>query len=225
MSFEIFFTDDVATTGVKSLCYGESGAGKTKMIETLPAPFIFSTEAGLLSLSRSRLPYVEVDSYKMLIEATNWMVGSAEAAQYASFAFDSMSDVAEVILTEEKSKTKDGRRAYGETADTMLSFCRYLQRLDKDVYMTAKEGPLVDASGVAKFGPMFPGKNLAAQIPFHFDEVFQLVVVVDATSGAQARWLRTAGDQMYVAKDRSGALDAWEPADLTAVYSKIKGAA
>lgn len=212
------------SSGVKILAYGFSGVGKTYAISALPNPMIFSTEDGLLSLAKDfgHLSGHAIATYQGMTEALAW-AASAESAKYSHIVLDSFSDLAEIILADQLSKTKDGRQAYGETNNIVLKICRMIRHLPRNVYMTAKEGQLVDADGIAKFGPMFPGKTLAAQVPYFFDEVFQLIVQEDAATKERHRWFRTAGSLQYVAKDRSGRLDPWEYADLSAVFNKIQG--
>lgn len=218
--------DVTAKKGVKTFVYGASGSGKTYAISTLANPIILSTEEGLLSLAREypHLHCISIEDYNRMNEALQWAINSQESKQYSHIVLDSFSDLAEIILAAQKMKTKDGRQAYGETSETVLKICRIIRSLERDVYMTSKEGQIVDADGVAKFGPMFPGKNLAMQVPYFFDEVFQLFVHTDPGTAQKTRWFRTAGDLQFVAKDRSGRLDPWESADLNAVYTKIKGA-
>jgi hypothetical protein len=218
--------DVTAINGVKSLVYGASGAGKTFAIGSLEKPIIFSTEDGLLSLARDypHLHTITISKFDEMKDALSWATSSNDATAYSHIVLDSFSDLAEIILADAKMSTKDGRKAYGDTGEIVLKICRMIRQLPRDVYMTAKEGQLVDGDGVAKFGPVFPGKALAAQVPYFFDEVFQLVVQTDPGTGVQTRWLRTAGDMQFVAKDRSGRLDPWEPANLSAIYTKIRGA-
>jgi hypothetical protein len=60
-----------------------------------------------------------------------------------------------------------------------------------------------------------PG-SIASKIPAYFDEFFYLHVDKDGT-----RSLITRGTDTFIAKDRSGKLDAKEPADLGLILDKI----
>jgi hypothetical protein len=91
----------------------------------------------------------------------------------------------------------------------------------KHVYVSAKvEWAKDEASGVMRFQPMMPGQKLGPQLPYLFDEVFYIGVGKDQ-QGAKFHYLQTQADLQYVAKDRSGSLDAYEPPDLGRVISKI----
>ena len=50
MAVELRSTAGFVQEGVKVLVYGQAGAGKTRLIQTLPTPVIISAEGGLLSL-------------------------------------------------------------------------------------------------------------------------------------------------------------------------------
>jgi len=67
-----------------------------------------------------------------------------------------------------------------------------------------------------------PGARLANELPYLFDECFALRVEKDNEGGIQ-RWLQTQRDVQYEAKDRSGKLDVFEPANLGSVITKILG--
>ena len=69
-----------------------------------------------------------------------------------------------------------------------------------------------------------PGNKLAQQIPYLVDEVFALRVEKDE-EGKPQRALMCDSDNLWLAKDRSGKLDMWEPADLGAIIAKIGGEA
>lgn len=134
---------------------------------------------------------------------------------------DSISEIAESVLTEEKKVNKDPRKAYGEMQDIMMSLMRSFRDLPKNVYFSAKQEKVKDEStGGFMFGPSAPGQKLSQAMPYLFDEVFALQVWKDEEGNTQ-RALQTERDNQYEAKDRSGSLDAAEPADLQHIFEKI----
>lgn len=225
MAIQIRSTADAAISGVKMLVYGQAGAGKTSLIPTLPNVIILSAEGGLLSISGSDVPYIEVATMDQLREAYTWLLESTEAKQYESIALDSISEVAEVVLSAEMERSKDGRAAYGELNRTMADLIRAFRDLPgRHVYMSAKLEKSQDEMGRMLYGPSMPGKALTQQLPYFFDFVFPLRVERDA-EGKTQRALMTDSDGLWLAKSRSQALDMWEAPDLGAIIAKISGGA
>ncbi len=208
--------------GVKCLVYGKAGHGKTFMCSTAPAPIMLSAEAGILSLQKFAIPMIEISKVEDLIEALNWCIGSAEAAQFQTIYMDSISEIAEVILTNAKRQVKDPRQAYGELIEKMMDTVRAFRDIKgKHVVMTAKQETTKDALlGTITIGPSMPGAKLGPALPYLFDEVFRLGVQKDPT-GVLYRFLQTEPDFQHDAKDRSGTLDPIEPPDLSHIFNKI----
>ena len=225
MAFQLKRTSQVhQQTGVRIVVYGMSGAGKTCLIPTLPAPLVISAEGGLLSIAGADVPYIEVNSYETLMEAYRFVAESQEAATFQSIAVDSISEIAELVLAHEKRTNKDGRAAYGEMATQVVEIIRAFRDLKgKHVYFSAKAEKSQDETGKMLYGPSMPGNKLGQQIPYLVDEVFALRVE-RAQDGSVTRALQCQPDSAWQAKDRSGRLAQWEAPDLGAVISKISGA-
>lgn len=221
MAINLKKTGALASNGVKMLVYGQAGAGKTSLIPTLPTPIVLSAEGGLLSIQGADLPYIEVASMNDLREAYEWLVGSEEAAAFASVALDSISEVAEVVLGHELKANKDGRAAYGEMNSTMQELIRSFRDLPgKNVLFTAKLEKSQDEMGKLLYNPSMPGKSLTQGLPYFYDLVMALRVERDAEGAAQ-RALMCDSDGVWLAKDRSGKLEQWEQPDLGAIIEKI----
>lgn len=222
MAIKLKSTRDIHATGVKLCVYGHAGSGKTRLCGTMPSPVILSAEGGLLSIAGSDIPYVEIGSIADLRDAYQWLTDSAEARGFESVALDSISEIAEVVLAEEKRKTKDPRAAYGSMQDQMSELIRAFRDIPgRHVYMSAKCEKAQDEHGRMLYSPSMPGNKTGQALPYFFDEVLALRVEKDA-EGATVRALMCESDGLWQAKDRSGKLDAWEPADLGAVIAKIK---
>jgi phage nucleotide-binding protein len=225
MAIQLKSSGDVAVQQVRLLVYGQAGAGKTSLIPTLPSPVILSAEAGLLSISGSNLPFVEINSVETLREAYQWLTESSEAAQFESVALDSISEIAEVVLANEKATAKDPRQAYGALQDVMGGIIRAFRDLPgKHVYFTAKLEKSQDEMGRILYSPSMPGAKLGQQLPYFFDLVLPLRVEKDA-DGNTVRSLQCQSDGIWTAKDRSGRLAPWEAADLGQLIRKIQGGA
>lgn len=218
-------TKELHTNGVKLLVYGQAGAGKTSLIGTLPSPVVLSAEGGLLSLSGMDIPFIEVNDINTLTEAYKWVTSSEEAKAFDSIALDSISEIAEVVLSAEKKKAKDPRQAYGALQEIIGDLIRAFRDIQgKHVYFSAKLEKQQDELGRMLYWPSMPGNKTGQQLPYYFDEVLALRVERDA-DGATQRALMCEGDGIWVAKDRSGRLDSWEGADLGAIIQKIGGQA
>ena len=223
MAINLKSTGGLTANGVKLLVYGQAGAGKTSLIKSLPNPIVLSAEGGLLPIQDADLPYIEVASMDDLREAYNWCKDSAEAAGFQSVALDSISEVAEVVLHHEMKKNKDGRAAYGEMNTTMTELIRAFRDITgKHIYMSAKLEKTQDEMGKMLYNPGMPGKSLTQGLPYFFDEVLALRVERDA-AGVTQRALMCDSDGIWLAKDRSGKLEAWEAPDLGGIITKIGG--
>lgn len=224
--------------GVKFVVYGKPKLGKTTLIGTCPRPIIFSAERGLLSLrnnpSTRDTPAAEIHSVADFMEARDWCLQSNEAKNYDTFCLDSISEIAEVCLIEEKAKTlastekgkkPNGFEPYMALSTTITSILREFRDLtQKHVYFIAKEEWDKDGdTGISMFRPTMPGRELTKQLPYLFDEIFQLCRF-NTPEGAPYNALRTVSDSQNTAGDRSGILNSWEEADLGKIIKKILGA-
>jgi len=223
MAVNIQSTSDLSQSGVKLLVYGQAGAGKTSLIPTLPAPLILSVEGGLLSIKDSGLPFIEIKNISDLYEAFKFIKDSTEAKQFQSIAIDSLSEIADIVLSEEKKHSKDPRTFHSNTQTTVYDFVRKVRDLPgKNVYMSAKLEKVQDETGQIMYSVGMPGQKMGPAMPYFFDEVLAMRVEKDA-DGNTHRALMCDSDGQWAAKDRSGKLDQWESPDLGAIINKIMG--
>jgi hypothetical protein len=91
----------------------------------------------------------------------------------------------------------------------------------RNVYMSAKLERVKDEiTGGMLYGPAMPGSKLGQALPYFLDEFFVLRVEKD-DEGKPTRALQTQPDYQFTAKDRSGALDMFEPPSLEHIAKKI----
>jgi len=221
MAINLKSTKSLASNGVKICVYGQSGAGKTSLIPTLPNPIVLSAEGGLLSIQDADVPYIEIGKLADLQETYQWLLDSEEAKKFDSIALDSISEVAEVVLAYELKNNKDGRAAYGEMNTTMNELIRSFRDLPgKHVYFSAKLEKSQDEMGKMLYNPSMPGKSLTQGLPYFFDLLLALRVERDSEGVAQ-RALMCDSDGTWLAKARGGKLEAWEGPDLGAIIEKL----
>jgi len=221
---KIKFTNELQKVGINFCVYGEAGIGKTTLCSTAPRPLIISAEGGLLSLSDHKIPVVEIQSRKDCDEVYDWLTMSEDAKAYDTICIDSLSEIAEVLLTEYKRSYKDARQAYGEMNDDMAILIRAFRDLsEKHVYFSCKIKRLVDEkSGLVSFIPSVPGNTLLQSLPFFFDELF-VMRMGKLEDGSLYRYLQTTKDLQYEAKDRSGKLSSIVKPNIAEIITQITG--
>ena len=221
-------TTNKSATHVKALCYGDAGSGKTVLCATAPNPVIISAESGLLSLSHLDIPVIEVKTLDDVTEAYKFLTESEDAKGFETICLDSITEIAEVMLSQYKKDDKDPRKSYGALADHMSQLVRTFRDIaGRHVYFSAKMTRIEDEhSGISTFRPSMPGKTLVNGLPFFFDEVMALRIGEETDNDGvvtKYRYLQTEPDTQYIAKDRSGMLDLIERPDLTHMFDKVLG--
>ena len=219
--------DQAALAGLKVLVHGFAGAGKTRLCATTGVPeetLIISAEAGLLSLRQVAIPTVTVRTLAELQNIYRWLM--QERPAYKWLCLDSLSEIAEVVLANEKAQSKDPRQAYGALQDRMLALVKGFRDLPGyHVVMTCKsERVKDDGSGGFLITPLLPGQKLAQHIPYLFDEVLYLRIFQEVDADGQTtiiRALQTQRDAQIEAKDRSGALPLYMQPDLAELHRLI----
>lgn len=222
MAVKFSTTAAAVDNGIKLLVHAPSGAGKTRLCATAEKPLIISKEGGLLSLAGHDIPTMEVETLEDVQEAFRFVRDSEESKAFDWICVDSLSDIAETVLRTAKHGAADPRQAYGGMAEQMAEVIVGFRDLrGRNVYMSCKQEHDKVENGMTLYVPMIPGRILKQGLAYYFDEVFALHVGNDA-EGNVVRALQTGRNASHEAKDRSGALAMWEPADLNGVAKKIR---
>lgn len=207
--------------GVKALMFGGPGSGKTPLIMTAPRPVLCVVEPGMLSMRQATgIPAWEAYTPERIEEFFDWAFRSPEARNFDTFGFDSISQVAEIVLTQELKRNKDGRKAYGEMSRRVMDWVNGLYFLpNKHVYLIAKQAS-VDEGGVLRRKPYFPGQDLNVKVPHLYDEILHIGPTnVPGMQGTQTA-IRTKEAFDIMARDRSGKLAELEPPHLGNLFAK-----
>ena len=215
--------DAVLEQGLKILLYGAAGSGKTVTCATTgESTLIISAEAGLLSIKDAPgdIKIVEVSTSAQVEEVLDYL---EQKGTPAWVCIDSISEIGEIILAEEMSKTKNGIKAYGELAIISTALIKRFRALHCNVVMTAKLERTKDDAAVL-YGPSMPGQRMSQQIPYFFDLVCAMRVGHHPKdSEKMLREIQTNRDGQWEAKDRSGKLGIFEPQNLAELKKKILG--
>lgn len=227
MSFadKIKNTSDYHRTATHNyLVHGPAGSGKTHLLRTIEGKVLVgSCESGLTSIGDTEIDYVTLDTVERLREMYAYLAGSDH--NYTWAALDSISEMAEMALSEQKARHKDGRRAYGEMAEIIVKLLRAFRELDINVYFTAKQRR-DNVDGRLLYIPSMPGSTLTTKRPIahDFDYVFSLFSDPDQLddNGVPRRFFRTQHeDYQSKARDPKHVLDLREPAHLGHVHQKL----
>ncbi len=206
--------------GVKALAYGGPGTGKTPMINTAPKPVLCVVEPGMLSMRTSNVPAWEAYDADRIDEFFKWLFNSAEAKNFDTVGIDSISQLAEIFLTQELKRNKDGRKAYGEMSRRVMDIVNALYYLpQKHVYLIAKQSVL-DEGGALRKKPYFPGQDLNVKIPHMYDEILHVGLSNVPGMPKPVTAIRCLETFDVMARDRSGKLAELEPPDLYALFNK-----
>ena len=213
----------VEKQGAKLLVYGAAGAGKTKLCATAPGKvLVLSAEAGLLSIRDAKnVDAVELKEAAEVMEFHKAL--DTGELQYDTVCSDSISEISEILLNHEKSKSKDARQAYMEVQNSVTNVMRAFRDLQMNVIFICKMDKTVVENSVT-FEPKMVGAKLGQAITYFFDEVLALRVIEDQDEEGnivKRRWLQTEMGQGYTAKDRSGKLDPFEAPDLSSLLIKL----
>lgn len=207
---------------INALIYGESGAGKTRLALTCDRPLVISAEGGLMSLQGADIPYIEVTDIKTAREAVQYV--TKHAGEYGTIIFDSLSEIAEIVLADLMQKTPDPRKIYPEMESAVTRLIRQLRELPCSVIWIAKQTTVTDDAGRKSYAPLVPGQKFSDKLPYLLDLVGRLVVdTVQKEDGtvSHRRTLRFVQDGTFTAKDRSGKLPELCPADISKIVRRI----
>lgn len=207
---------------INALIYGESGSGKTRLALTCDRPLVISAEGGLMSLQGADINYIEVTDIKTAREAVKYATN--HAAEYGTIIFDSLSEIAEIVLADLMHKTPDPRKVYPEMESAVTRLIRQLRELPCSVIWIAKQTTMTDDAGRKFCAPMVPGQKFSDKLPYLMDLVGRLVVDTVQKEGgtvSHRRTLRFTPDGTFTAKDRSGKLPELCPANIQKIVERI----
>lgn len=226
------------------LVFGESGAGKTSLAKTLPDPkrtLIINAENGLLSIKGSGINVYDLTKHAKddgtiveLNRAQRWnkmehileeLTKTEYQERFDWVVIDSLTEASQNLLEALKEKhadSKDGFKVWGEFGEKIISVIKTIRDMKHyNILFLALDSVDKDESGMRYTGIDVAGKS-SNRIPALIDEVFYLKKVVDE-EGKEKRVLVTSSYKNIIAKDRSGKLEKFMPADMSKIIEVING--
>lgn len=218
------------------LVYAPSGHGKTRFAGTAAAvakPLFASAEKGLLSLKKlskemgKDFDYVQVDEFENLREIYDHF--KEKDCPHDCVILDSLTEIQESCMAsilKEENREKPQMQDWGTLNLRMVKMIRAFR--DLDIHLIALALSVSDKDEETQSysnKPLLKGA-LQNTVAGYFDEVFYLHAAKVKTSDGKEetkRWLQTAGNQKFLAKDRSGLLPSECPASFGWVYKAIAG--
>lgn len=217
-------------TGINCILHAPSGFGKTYSIQTIPEPekvLVLSAEEGLLSIrdtcpDMAAVKVSDINELRYIHEG--FKAQSDEFKPYNTIVFDSLTEIAEFVLSSEKSKSKDGRQAYGEMAEKVQKLIRSFRSLPVNCIFNCHQGKIQDNTGKIFYMPEIPGQKSANKLPYLVDFVFCLRMIekIENEESVTKRAFQTGiTDELYYAKSRGTYLRTFEPPDWSVIYEKL----
>lgn len=209
--------------GVHMMGYGQSGAGKTRLIDTLDNPIIIDAERGLASLERNDISVITVSNTKDALEAIRFLCSSDQMKKFTDIAIDSISKLTEIIYADAYLK-HDGSsfKVSPEAFNMTVRIIKQLKSVsDKNIYMIAQCAEATDEDGVNRMMPLGANAKIQAMLPYEVDTVFAVRSVI--FDGKEHDILQCKKEGKWIAKDRYGLLEKYEQPNLSKLISKLKG--
>ncbi|MGN0906227.1 MAG: AAA family ATPase [Bullifex sp.] len=218
---------DVPFRGVKALLAGVSGTGKTRSVMTCPKPVMYITSedkySSILPTEMDGISKVEVRSFQQFI---NTIIANCEESHHSGFRFktifiDSLTDLANLRISELRPIYKDSRQAYFQTQTEMLEIFRVIRNTDANVIGICLLDRYTDSENFTKYGPLFPGKEFQKQVPSQFDEIY-IAQSRRTPEGNVEYYYQTQNDGKYECKSCSDVLPAFMEPDWTKIINMIE---
>lgn len=209
-----------AASGVKILGYGITGAKKTRLIDTLENPVVLNVE-NKLTFDRDDISVIDVKNGKDAKDAIDFICTSDQAKDFTDTVIDSGSDLSDIVNSDAFEMHNGDTYRYPPRAyNTMIQIMkRLIGMYDKNIYMIAKRAE-TKIEGADSYMPMFASTRMQTAIPYMFDVV--MAVREKVYDGEKHTVLQCQNDGKWLANDAYGALNKWEPADLSKIINKVK---
>lgn len=218
--------------GVKCMVYGKAGVGKTPLAATMSRPLILAAEDGLGTVAHANIPFIRITTRQDLKNYQAWLSDARNLANYDWIVLDSLSNLTQVIFTEimkSMPTCKEPRKFYGELTDCIVPFLQTLFGLAKNVMVIAWQGDENTPAGAfVRHLPVTKGQAIANYCMHFFDMTLHMALhqvqqtqLDGSVQTVTLPYLQTREFNYIFARDRTGKLDNFEPADMTQLLNKL----
>lgn len=217
-------------SGICCILHSPSGFGKTYSIRTIPDPetvLVISTEDGLLTIRKScpEMSAIKITNISELRELYEAFLNKDDSvAHFRTIVLDSLTEIAEALLLEEKTSNKDARQAYGHTETKIFRMINSFRSLDLNCLFFCHQEKLQDDKSRIFYSPSIPGKKAASKLTYKPDFIFALRLKETQSDGetiTKRAFQTGVTDEMYYCKSRGDYLDTFEPPDWSIIFKKI----
>lgn len=171
--------DSPETHVFKGLIYGQSGAGKSWLASTAPAPFVLLTEENGRQSIRQSNPRARIVRASDIGTVREFMRAAAEdklrALGCQTIVIDSLTEVQRLMKDEILAKKPTGEgmalQDWGELTERMRRFMRLVRDVPYHVVATALEATSDEEGGPRHVFPSFEGKKLHNEVAQYFNFV------------------------------------------------------
>jgi len=219
--YNITSTKEAMSNGVKILCYGASGSGKTTFAGTFPGKtLLLNAENGTLVLRDKDIDVINVKTLADMQTIYGDLISGNLV--YDNIVIDSLTEIAEVVKAE-----LDADAYFGDNKNTFKMWDEYKARVI-GLVKAFRDLPgfnvliiclseLVEVNGMQRAMPMIPHKKSQAKLMSLFDECLFLTSNQDGE-----RCIHTQDALTHVAKTRIGIEDGTTTRELTVLYPELK---
>lgn len=216
--------EDVAN--IVMLVYGVGGIGKTTFASTFPKPLLLDFENGAKYFKQRGIDIDVIRSNKWFTQDDKKELAEA-MKNYETIIFDPIGEMMEKLIHSEeirgsKYRQSDGSltmAGWGKVKENARNVLKWARDLGKHVVLVAHVDEKADEESLVK-RPLIATK-IADEIIAMVDIVGYLdIITVDEK---EKRVLRVnPSDKRYIAKDRTGALEAYVKPEFEYIESLIK---
>jgi hypothetical protein len=207
---------------------GESGTGKTSQCMTLPQDKVamLTLEEGLLCFKKHNYMPRIVATIRTSEDLAQAFIELSKGIDGIEYVFiDSLTEMANMVLDELKTdpKYQDPKmtlKMYMTYGDKMTKLIKAFRDMTKySVIFTCLTE--IEKDGTETYDDFnIPGSSVKAMLKSYFDITLHLKAI-ENEDGTEKRILLTSASHSRIAKDRSGALESVENANLGGIIRKI----